>query len=65
MHAPEGTGAVNPRDCNLNMAVLVLGTQCIPSLDEASALESFARLGKPLSDLADPDRVLLGRSTVL
>lgn len=34
--------------------------QCVPTSDEAAALEAYARAGRPASGLSDPDRVLLG-----
>ncbi|KAF5838853.1 hypothetical protein DUNSADRAFT_2111 [Dunaliella salina] len=49
---------LDPRAVGNEESVAAL-MQCIPSADEAAALEAYTRSGKPASDLADPDRVLL------
>lgn len=39
--------------------------QCVPNSDEMAALDTYRRSGKPISELADADRVLLGERVAM
>lgn len=34
--------------------------QCVPTKDEEQALQAHAAVGRPVAEIADPDRILLG-----